>query len=280
MEEEPLLLEPLLKKHAEKIAKLRKALGEEIQGSDEDDDVFLLRYVLSSKQKTAEALKRIRKRREYLRANSEWLTLDKEAPHDAKFRRYMASDIHAHGQRDGGPLHLVRGGVVNSQAIMKCVSKEELSQWFVHQKLQAWEVCDRLTRESGRIIKLVSIIDLNNFSMWSADSTFRQALGDSSKLSENLFPQLQGKTVILHPGAAFSMMFKIFSLLMSKAMVEKVATCSGTYHTGKTINDCPYVARTFESPDLVPSYAGGGCHCTERGGCVHGVPNEQTEMLQ
>lgn len=37
---------------------------------------------------------------------------------------------------------------------------------------------------------------------------------------------------------------------------------------------CPYASKRFDVASL-PTFAGGGCHCTAAGGCICGVPNEE-----
>ncbi len=80
------------------------------------------------------------------------------------------------------------------------------------------------------------------------------ALGDSSKLSESVYPQLVSVSVILNPPGFVRVVFKIARVFMSASMMEKVKLCGG--HTSGDISSCPYAAKLIPLENI-PTFLGG-----------------------
>lgn len=53
------------------------------------------------------------------------------------------------------------------------------------------------------------------------------------------------------------------------------AFCPGGAGVAMSAAGCPFASKRFDVASL-PTFAGGGCHCTAAGGCICGVPNEET----
>jgi hypothetical protein len=81
------------------------------------------------------------------------------------------------------------------------------------------------------------------------------ALGDSSKLSESVYPQLVSVSVIMNAPGFVKMVFKLVRVFMSAQMMEKVKLCSGATLTGD-IKDCPMAGKLVPVKDI-PTFLGG-----------------------
>ncbi|KAI8615275.1 hypothetical protein BC830DRAFT_311178 [Chytriomyces sp. MP71] len=105
------------------------------------------------------------------------------------------------------------------------------------------------------------------------DSRFMKVIGDSSKMSEKMFPQLLGKTVYCNAPSWMAWTFNtVVKPLISKKTAEKSVFCPGNV-SGKPFGDCPFLARYMMAESL-PTFLGGKCECP--GGCIGGIPNSQT----
>ena len=156
--------------------------------------------------------------------------------------------------------------------------------------------CDKATRDSRILTKMIGVIDMAGVSLSSVDARFGKVQGDSGKLSEVYYPQLLGKTVLIHPPWFFTFVFSVFQKFMSAKMAEKISVCPGacyTQHPGFTkvalnahkpaasaggtesISQCPFASKRL-SPQSTPSFLGGTCRCTALGGCIQGCPNDRT----
>jgi hypothetical protein len=143
------------------------------------------------------------------------------------------------------------------------------------QKYQAWLVCDRVTRETRRLVKLIAISDFTGMPMRRPPAQWMNAFSESSKTAEKVFPQLIETNAMVNTPSWFNWIFAIVRLFLSKRTLDKIKRCGGDAKNGD-IRDCPFVRR-YLSPESVPSYLGGGCECPR--GCVPGTPNRVTHPL-
>jgi len=114
----------------------------------------------------------------------------------------------------------------------------------------AYRICDRLTRESGRLVKMVMIQDLTGLSMTFAmqNSKLMQNQGKLSKLSEFLFPQLVATVVVTHPPSFVATLYKMAQTFLSERLMKKVKLAD-------TVDKlCKYANL---SPEKVPHFLGG-----------------------
>jgi hypothetical protein len=143
------------------------------------------------------------------------------------------------------------------------------------QKYQAWLVCDRVTRETRRLVKLIAINDFTGMPMRRPPSAWMNSFAESSKTAEKVFPQLVETNAMVNCPSWFNWIFAIVRLFLSKKTLDKMKRCGGDAKRGD-IGDCPFV-RSHLSPTTVPSYLGGSCECPR--GCVPGTPNCVTHPL-
>lgn len=67
--------------------------------------------------------------------------------------------IHKNGALDGGPVQLVRQGLIDMEPLLDIWTHEEMVRFNMMMKEQAWVICDRVTRETRRLVKLLVIND-------------------------------------------------------------------------------------------------------------------------
>ena len=73
------------------------------------------------------------------------------------------------------------------------LSREELLEYFALEKERGFVLADRATRKTGRMVKMISLIDQNHIAWSSIDLRFFKTLGASSKSTEKFYPQLLGR---------------------------------------------------------------------------------------
>ena len=95
------------------------------------------------------------------------------------------------------PLFIVRTGYCNLKGLMNACTMDEVARLATISKEVAFAECDKKTRKTRQLVKMISIIDLEGFSMFGGDSRFHKALGESSKQAAVYYPQLLGKTVLI-----------------------------------------------------------------------------------
>eukprot|EP01091_Cochliopodium_minus_P000337 TRINITY_DN10328_c0_g1_i1.p1 TRINITY_DN10328_c0_g1~~TRINITY_DN10328_c0_g1_i1.p1 ORF type:complete len:276 (-),score=68.95 TRINITY_DN10328_c0_g1_i1:20-847(-) len=258
-------LDTLLRENEEKIKELKESI-KEIMDEKEHDEIFLLRYCLSN-PRLEDAEKAIRFAVEYRKNNQSWLQDavkgEKFAPHYDTVSKYVIAGIHK-SQIDGGPIVIIRSGKSNMKKLMDSISEEEMSLHLVFQRELCYRKCDELTRKNKKLTKMVMINDMHGFSMFSGDKRFLKSLGDTSKIADNLYPQLVDKNVIINPPTIFKVLFSVVSLFMSKKSLSKITICKGNI-TKKNMGKCPYASKIVKEEDL-PKFVGGTCDCKD--GCL------------
>lgn len=116
--------------------------------------------------------------------------------------------------------------------------------------------CDNRTRTTGRLSKMINIVDLDGFSMGNLNMMMFRALGQNSKINDTINPQLVGKVVVINLPMGISVVFSMFQSFASKSTYEKITTCKKA-GAGKNIALCPFVSRYVNGATAVPSIVGG-----------------------
>jgi hypothetical protein len=189
-------------------------------------------------------------------------------------QRCLIVDFHG-STRWGEPLYIVRAGLSSPGPLLSQLPQPKLLEWLMYMKELAFLKCDALTREQRVLVKQVALVDLSWVTLAMATETqFQQTLGESSKLSERIYPQLLGKQVIFNPPRFMLALFSLFKAVMSPKALARLGVCPGP-GDAKTISGCPFAGQRFD-PHAVPSFLGGECRCVHLGGCIACVPNSCT----
>jgi len=256
----------------DKIKKLKERI-KDIYDEKTHDDIYLLRYCLSN-TKTKDSEKCIRYSIDYRQKNSSWLDEaskgESSAPMYNTIIKYTCASIHKCRSENGAPVVIVRANLANPKVLLDTVSEEKMIQFLVFQKEICYIKCDELTRKNRKITKILTINDINGVSLFSTDKRFFKALGDSSKIADNLFPQLLEKNIMMNPPTIFKIVMSIATVFMSKKSLSKMTLCKGNTES-QNISKCPFATKSINEEDI-PSFLGGKCVCEK--GCVGGVDNK------
>ncbi len=238
------------------------------------DEIYLLRYCLSFPE--ADRAATVRKALAWRAAHAALLAgaaAGAPPPHDDRIKNFQVADFHG-ATRHGDSLFIVRTGLCDGPGMMAAgVSVEDFVLYQMHYREIGFRIADRETRARRLLIKSVSLIDLRD-APFSFDRDYFAAIGECSKLSEFLYPQLLKRTVIFNPPAMFNAIFGFIKPFMSAKTLEKTILCPGKSAARPSAAACPFVAALFDA-DALPTFLGGACRCAARGGCVAGRPNEQ-----
>jgi hypothetical protein len=176
-------VEQLKQRHGDTIAKVREILGAEIS-SKEHDDLFILRYVLSF-EKPDVCAEAIRKGLAWRLENAELIAMvdrgEEVACRDV-IKQFAISDHHPKPLADGSPLLVTRAGLCDLSGLLNNVKSEDLVSWLMWLNEFGYRECDRVTRETGRLTKLIRVNDMN-FAGLLQDRGFFSAIGKSSRVA-------------------------------------------------------------------------------------------------
>lgn len=269
----PPSIDALLAAHAPAIASLRAALSTELP--PHWDEIYLLRYCLSfAEHERAATVRKALAWRASHAALLEGARAGAAPPHHEKIAPFQVADFHG-ATKHGDSLFVVRGGLSDIPGLLAAgVSSDMFVEWNMHYREVGFLAADRETRARRLLVKSISLIDMRHLP-FSFNTRFASAIGECSKLSEFLYPQLLKRTVLFNPPSFFNVVFAIIKPFMSAKSLEKTTLCPGLL-SGPSAAACPFVAALFDAASL-PTFLGGACRCAAKGGCVAGRPNEQTQ---
>jgi hypothetical protein len=82
---------------------------------------------------------------------------------------------------------------------------------------------------------------MNGFSFFGADRRFFAALGDSSKRSAIMYPQLLGATICVNVPSFIAILRSVFSPLMPQSALDKQRFCKAKDTNKQSASKCPYL---------------------------------------
>ena len=195
------------------------------------DDIFCLRYLLSNAKNPnsdkgmdlAEAA--LRRTISWREENADLLNdikNGKKVPFDDVWRRYMG--VFRTFLRNKGPINFVIVNHSSTKALMDDHPFEKVKAFCLFTREEDFLICDRLTRETRKLVKTVSVIDMYDMSVFSgdADKRFAKALGDASNMSTDLYPQFLDKSILVNLPNVFNWVWKILKLFMSERTLAKI----------------------------------------------------------
>eukprot|EP00924_Labyrinthula_sp_SR-Ha-C_P003288 maker-scaffold_15-snap-gene-5.56-mRNA-1 protein AED:0.15 eAED:0.19 QI:0/0/0/0.75/1/1/4/0/582 len=163
----------------------------------------------------------------------------------------------------GFPVNIVRIGLSSLSTLTATFSKEDIASFLAFEKEKLFRLVDRRTRTSGKLVKVITVLDFTKFSLLSRQfsKAFLSNLGESSSLASKLYPQLQAKTCIVNSNGANAIL-SLIRKTMSKGSADKLAVCSAKSSMFKVpgaANACPFVNK-MEGVDSLPTFLGGNLH--------------------
>ena len=223
---------------------------------EEQDDIFVLRYAIHHKGDADAAADALRSTVAWRREKASMLA-SATPPHADRIEAFLGEEkgtFLSRATKDGCPMAVIRAGQIDAKALMAAVSDEELVDYFLWQKEQAFRSCDEATRATGLLVQQVTANDLSGVGI-KQDKLFGKALGDSSKLAQTYYPALQGTVVLLNLPLVAKLLFAFFKPLLPAAVLAKLKVCPGNTAKGD-IGECPFAKARLDLAAL-PSFLGG-----------------------
>ena len=254
-------IDELLAKHADAIIELRGRVAEAPHyKADDYDDIFLLRFLLSNgtidKAETnlrSTFVFRHEQRERLARAASNI----KDPKHEPMSKLSIADLLEVTTLADE-PILVVRTGRSDVRALMNAYSEDEVVEYLNYSKETAFQRCDAATKRTRRLVKMITILDMNHSKMSGNDRRFFKALGRASKDAEIYYPQLLALTVPVNPPAYIGILWQLGKRFMPARTIAKIRFCSATDTTNakQHVGQCPFVGRNF-TPETLPTFLGG-----------------------
>lgn len=219
----------------------------------EVDEIFYLRFVLSNEDEV--------KRTEHVFATISYRLKHRDELEDSYVnQRCNKSDVLLkyskvgfQGTVDDNPAFIVRVGHCNIRKIAKEMTKNEIVHCMLMLEETAFQLCDKLTRETRTVTKLYSIFDMAKFNVFSFSLPFFMALGRVSHLSHMYYPQMIGLKIFVNVPNTMRRCMHLFNKFQHKKSVEKQVICGKTPST-KCGEICPFLTNRTK---FLPLFLGG-----------------------
>lgn len=270
------LLSELFAKHRSELDLLAEMTLPHHRADDDDhiqvpiDDLFLLRFLLSSKSDLRKASENVAKTLAFRRENARELRAARE--HQGRFSELAAfvvekSFIKYLGfARDEHLGVCVLAGRSDQREMVRHVkSADELARIFlITQHEYSQMLIDAQSRKTGRLCKSFVVLDCTGFALSRVSFDFMRAQGAASNLAAVYYPQSVLKQIVLNPPWIFDKMFMVYKTVASKSAVEKLHVHHAKATAKNDIRECPFVSKFgANGVNLIPDIVGGKLHIVE-----------------
>lgn len=127
----------------------------------------------------------------------------------------------------GDIMYCIRAGKIDDNALMSKISVDDLVTFFLYSKeIIALAANDR-SLKNDKLAYVLTVNDLSGLKLIGGDSSFRSALGASSKQANELYPALGGPTLLLNLPRLVSALVKLFTPLFPEKVREKIKFAQG-----------------------------------------------------
>jgi hypothetical protein len=262
------LIKDLLTDHRDQIDELAKRVNEYLSTQNDEelkkaaaefpiDDLCLLKFILSALKKKTKivdvACENLCATLQFRKTNCELL---KTARATREFQYYLPG---TGGGFLGDNLVVVTyfGQTDTHELARKYGSTEAVVRagYFVSEQTRI--KLDKRTLETGRLSKLLSIVDLKGMSLGKAlNRSVMNAMGMVSKSNEINTPQLLARIIIQNAPAVLQVVLSMMRPLISKPTAEKIGSC-GKKSSMTDISLCPFVNSFPNGIASIPESLGG-----------------------
>ena len=60
-------------------------------------------------------------------------------------------------------------GMMDHKTLLANVTEADMMHWKLYCNLQQWAICDQLTRETGKLVKVINVSDMADSSMFNTE---------------------------------------------------------------------------------------------------------------
>jgi hypothetical protein len=138
--------------------------------------------------------------------------------------------------------------LIDDQALMSSLnSVDELVDFFLYCKEINALVANERSLENDKLLRVITVNDLNGLQLIGGDATFRQALSAASKKANSLYPALAGPTLLLNLPRLVSALVKLFTPLFPPEVNSRLKFERGPLKDVDELMDISYGGKDRDS---------------------------------
>ncbi|KAL7526293.1 hypothetical protein ACHAWF_001712 [Thalassiosira exigua] len=124
-------------------------------------------------------------------------------------------------------VYCIRAGKIDDKGLMSAVSVDQMVEFFLYCKEVNAMVADARSEQADALIKVVTCNDLAGVKLLGGSKEFRKSLSNASKKANDLYPSLNGRTLLLNLPGALGALVKLFTPLFPEAVRKRLRFESG-----------------------------------------------------
>lgn len=252
------LMQDLLQQHALKLAELRAILEKEDSYSKEHyDDIWMLRFLLTHKKipKASTAAIHTMNFRQERKLNELGDIRHMLISYREKYMAFFKAEtaiMYAQPDCDRGLVQIIFPAHYDMEKALKCLNHEETLDLCLMANETIYQILDEVTRRTGKLTKLLRIMDASDFEMTSFNREYAKRDSAVNKQLEDLYPQLLGTVVVANAASWVNKVWKLFKPLCPKRFTEKIAFVQPL----KSATDVEYFLKYVSRNNLWERYGG------------------------
>lgn len=241
-------LQSLLTTHQSSIASLKDIATKISENEDvaPQTDVFYLRYILNDSYDDDE------QRIAALKSNLQWRMnegntivtsarkaiqsammedgkwnnepIRNAAPHAKLINEYLTSIqcITTSLPSTNDLIYCIRCGKLDDKGLMSAVSVDQMVDYFLYCKEVNAMVADMRSLHADSLIEIVTCNDLKGVKLVGGSKDFQKSLSAASKKANDLYPSLNGRTLMLNLPSLLGPLVTLFKLFLPKAVTKRL----------------------------------------------------------
>lgn len=242
-------IEGLIKEHKKEIQKILSTLDTSVNILTPIDELFVLRFILSGQTKHIQKcidyrLKHVKQLEKVLK--------DKTCDGADRIEPFVQADYI--GVIMKSPAFMVNVGKCDLHKVMHSVTKQKLEEILLYSEEFGFQLVDRITRDTGKLTKILFIANLNGLSRKQVNFSFLKVLGNVSHKSSIYYPQLIKQKIFIKVPYIVKSCIKIFNSFHHPKSVQKHAFCLGKYNGNHLdFEKCPYLKNAKDRDKILLS---------------------------
>lgn len=217
------------------------------------DQLFVLRFILSANGDTDLAFHNMSDALEFRKKyRADLVRAHQEQQCEGSDILLKYSKVGFQGSIDEQPVFIVRVGHCNIRKIASTMSTRDIVFCMLMLEEYAFQLCDALSRENHRLIKLQTVFDMSSVSVLGFSIPFFKALGIVSHKSHVIYPQLMGRKIFIKAPRIMRTCMHLYNKFQHKKSIEKQLFCGCKNIIN--MNACPFASRHAK---YMPQFLGG-----------------------
>lgn len=131
--------------------------------------------------------------------------------------------------RDGNVVGIICPGRIRPNEVAAHVTTEQVLEYNIYVMASVAYQLAELSRETGTVVRITRIIDLDGLSMRHASNNMIRFIRSNLAIAQSHFVEFMAHAIVINAPAAFTMIWKMIKPLLHERTVKKVVITGATF---------------------------------------------------